>query len=145
MSGSQSTRPDAVLLTIRRQALNASIELRVSLETNAITLVPQRPHMSPNSATVLEAAAPDNHVLGDQEVSTPGSEGTTTSASSAKKAGGKCHAKDKAPRPKNAFIIYRKEYHPKVVANFPDLHNNDICKYLTPHPVGFGHSTLTMP
>lgn len=38
-------------------------------------------------------------------------------------------AKDKVPRPPNAFIIYRKEWHPIVVAQNPGLHNNAICKY----------------
>lgn len=36
--------------------------------------------------------------------------------------------KDKVKRPPNAFIIYRKELHPLVVAENPKLHNNDICK-----------------
>jgi hypothetical protein len=37
------------------------------------------------------------------------------------------NAGSKVPRPPNAFIIYRKEWHPKVVAQNPGLHNNDIC------------------
>ena len=36
----------------------------------------------------------------------------------------------KVPRPPNAFIIYRKEWHPTVVAQNPGLHNNAICMYL---------------
>lgn len=35
-------------------------------------------------------------------------------------------AKAKVPRPPNAFIIYRKEWHPKIVAKMPNLHNNQI-------------------
>ena len=40
-------------------------------------------------------------------------------------------AKKKVPRPPNAFIIYRKEWHPTVVAENPGLHNNAICMYFT--------------
>lgn len=40
-------------------------------------------------------------------------------------------AKKKVPRPPNAFIIYRKEWHPTVVAENPGLHNNAICMYYT--------------
>lgn len=36
-------------------------------------------------------------------------------------------ASKKVPRPPNAFIIYRKEWHPTIVAANPGLHNNDIC------------------
>nr|QEJ80709.1 putative MAT1-2-1 protein [Teratosphaeria gauchensis] len=36
------------------------------------------------------------------------------------------NAGSKVPRPPNAFIIYRKEWHPKVVAENPGLHNNAI-------------------
>lgn len=35
-------------------------------------------------------------------------------------------------RPMNMFVIYRKEWHPKVAAENPGLHNNKICKS-TPH------------
>ncbi|GAB7359580.1 hypothetical protein MBLNU230_g6766t2 [Neophaeotheca triangularis] len=35
-------------------------------------------------------------------------------------------AKAKVPRPPNAFIIYRKEWHPKILAQMPHLHNNQI-------------------
>jgi hypothetical protein len=37
-------------------------------------------------------------------------------------------ANKKVPRPPNAFIIYRKEWHSTVVAENPGLHNNAICK-----------------
>lgn len=36
--------------------------------------------------------------------------------------------KVKVPRPPNAFIIYRKEWHPIMVQQNPGLHNNAICK-----------------
>lgn len=39
--------------------------------------------------------------------------------------------KKKVPRPPNAFIIYRKEWHSTVVAENPGLHNNAICMYFT--------------
>ncbi|EMC98166.1 hypothetical protein BAUCODRAFT_67524, partial [Baudoinia panamericana UAMH 10762] len=35
-------------------------------------------------------------------------------------------AEKKVPRPLNHFIIYRKEWHPKIVAQNPGLHNNEI-------------------
>ena len=34
----------------------------------------------------------------------------------------------KIPRPPNAFILYRQQYHPLIKAENPDFHNNDICK-----------------
>lgn len=36
----------------------------------------------------------------------------------------------KIPRPPNPFILYRQHNHPKVKAEHPDYHNNDICEYL---------------
>lgn len=84
--------------------------------------------MSSHSATLPKPNTPDNAVSGSDEGGTPASEDTTTSASGAKQTGSKGRAKKKAPRPKNAFIIYRKEWHPIIVAQCPDLHNNDICK-----------------
>lgn len=36
--------------------------------------------------------------------------------------------KTKVPRPPNAFILYRQHHHPLVKAEFPDMHNNQICK-----------------
>ncbi|KAI9696324.1 MAG: hypothetical protein M1820_008166 [Bogoriella megaspora] len=33
-------------------------------------------------------------------------------------------------RPPNAFILYRQHYHPKVMAQCPDMHNNDISTLL---------------
>lgn len=41
-------------------------------------------------------------------------------------------AAPKVPRPPNAFIIYRKDWHSKVVAQNPGLHNNAICKSYAP-------------
>lgn len=41
-------------------------------------------------------------------------------------------AKNKVPRPPNAFILYRKDWHPIVVAQNPGLHNNAICKHSEP-------------
>jgi hypothetical protein len=38
--------------------------------------------------------------------------------------------KSKVARPPNAFILYRKHYHPSVKAENPDLHNNDISVML---------------
>lgn len=37
--------------------------------------------------------------------------------------------KDKPPRPPNAFILYRQRHHPLLRAKFPNLHNNQICKW----------------
>lgn len=36
--------------------------------------------------------------------------------------------KDKIARPPNAFILYRQHHHPLVKSQFPNLHNNQICK-----------------
>jgi hypothetical protein len=32
------------------------------------------------------------------------------------------------PRPMNAFLLYRQHHHPLIKAEYPDIHNNDICK-----------------
>ena len=37
-------------------------------------------------------------------------------------------ATSKVPRPPNAFIIYRKEWHSRIVKENPALHNNKICE-----------------
>lgn len=37
----------------------------------------------------------------------------------------------KIPRPPNAFILYRQHHHPKVKETYPDLSNNEICKFDT--------------
>ncbi|KAL8763871.1 MAG: hypothetical protein Q9184_000467 [Pyrenodesmia sp. 2 TL-2023] len=36
--------------------------------------------------------------------------------------------KDKIARPPNAFILYRQHHHANVVAQYPQLHNNQICE-----------------
>lgn len=38
----------------------------------------------------------------------------------------------KVPRPPNAFILYRQHHHPEIKAAYPDFHNNDICKFISP-------------
>jgi hypothetical protein len=35
----------------------------------------------------------------------------------------------KVPRPPNAFILYRQRHHPRVKETYPDLSNNEICKF----------------
>lgn len=35
----------------------------------------------------------------------------------------------KIPRPPNAFILYRQHHHPKVKGAYPELSNNEICKF----------------
>jgi hypothetical protein len=37
-------------------------------------------------------------------------------------------AKEKIPRPPNAFILYRKDHHERMVKKHPETHNNHICK-----------------
>lgn len=36
----------------------------------------------------------------------------------------------KVPRPPNAFILYRQHHHPLVKAQYPDMHNNQICEFI---------------
>ena len=62
-------------------------------------------------------------------VETPSTTGTLASPQTASAADHKEPSKDKVPRPPNAFIIYRQEWHPKVVKEHPDWRNNDICKF----------------
>ena len=38
--------------------------------------------------------------------------------------------KAKVARPPNAFILYRQHHHPLIKAKYPDIHNNQICRYL---------------
>ena len=60
---------------------------------------------------------------------------TTTTLASPQTAGAadcKDSTKDKVARPPNAFIIYRQDWHPKVAKEHPDMHNNNICPFLSP-------------
>lgn len=45
------------------------------------------------------------------------------------------------PRPPNCFILFRQHLHPLVVRDNPGVHNNEICKFLTPIP----HTVLLIP
>ena len=47
----------------------------------------------------------------------------------AQKAKPRTSNKAKIARPPNAFILYRQHHHPLVKAEYPDLHNNQICKF----------------
>lgn len=38
----------------------------------------------------------------------------------------------KIPRPPNAFICYRRHFHPMLKERYPDMHNNQICKCQLP-------------
>ena len=38
--------------------------------------------------------------------------------------------KAKVPRPPNAFILYRQHHHPLLKAQYPNMHNNQICKFI---------------
>ena len=40
----------------------------------------------------------------------------------------KAVAKEQVARPPNAFILYRQKHHPILKAEYPDLHNNQICE-----------------
>lgn len=42
---------------------------------------------------------------------------------------GKTTAAEKTPRPPNAFILYRKDMHGDIKKQYPDIHNNEICKF----------------
>ena len=46
----------------------------------------------------------------------------------AQKAKPRTSNKAKIARPPNAFILYRQHHHPLVKAEYPDLHNNQICE-----------------
>ncbi len=37
---------------------------------------------------------------------------------------------EKVPRPPNPFILYRQHHHPLLKEAHPEMHNNEICKYL---------------
>lgn len=89
------------------------VNLSVNLLANNLMATPVK-HDSPVSAT--DSATPSAEHDSEDEV--------MIDAAAAK-------AKKKVPRPPNAFIIYRKEWHPTVVAENPGLHNNAICMYFT--------------
>ena len=75
-----------------------------------------------NMATAVEYGSP---VLTEDSASPKvglDSENEATNSAAPKK------AKQKVPRPPNAFIIYRKDWHPIVVAAHRGVHNNAICK-----------------
>ena len=90
----------------------SQVNLSVNLLANNIMATPVK-HDSPVSVTDA-ATPPSEHDTEDELM---------LDAVSTK-------AKKKVPRPPNAFIIYRKEWHPTVVAENPGLHNNAICMYL---------------
>lgn len=46
----------------------------------------------------------------------------------AQKAKPRTSTKAKVARPPNAFILYRQHHHPLVRSEYPELHNNQICK-----------------
>jgi hypothetical protein len=73
-------------------------------------------------ATPVEDGSPGlTEDIASPEVGLDSENGATNSAAPEK-------AKQKVPRPPNAFIIYRGEWHSTVVAANPGSHNNDICK-----------------
>ena len=92
--------------------------------------------MPPKAVSIsITAAAADHAGSGNQSSAnlTAETPSNTTTLASPQTAGaadreGSPKDKEKVPRPPNAFIIYRQEWHPKVVEQHPDMHNNDICK-----------------
>ncbi|KAK3700397.1 hypothetical protein LTR37_016008 [Vermiconidia calcicola] len=104
-----------------QSATGAKLELTVNALANTVTVIP------------IEPMAANQVINASQSSAGPAAESpstTTTLASpqtaSADAADHKGSSKDKVPRPPNAFIIYRQEWHPKVVKEKPDLHNNSI-------------------
>ena len=85
-------------LTLHRLTFSADIQMDVNAIANTITAMPIGP-------------------LGSTE-----SKGKNCNRRSAK------NATSKVPRPPNAFIIYRKEWHSRIVEENPGLHNNQVCK-----------------
>ena len=136
-SVSSSSQTVVNQLTRDRGATKAKFELAVNVAANTITLVPVEP-MSPESVAAYAAAETAHEVIGASlapsslAAETPSTTTTIGSPQTSAAANSKDPAKDKVPRPPNAFIIYRQEWHPKVVEENPDLHNNDICKHLHP-------------
>lgn len=55
--------------------------------------------------------------------------------------------KEKIARPPNAFILYRQHHHAKVVAQYPQLHNNQICKsfqFINSPPIANGQTAIIL-
>ena len=120
-------------LTRNRACTGVKFQCTVNAAADTITLLPLEP-MSPRSVAASVAnGLTDQITNASQSVKSPAAEtpSTTTSLTSPPAAiavDDKSATKDKVPRPPNAFIIYRQEWHPKVVKENPNLHNNDICK-----------------
>ena len=120
-------------LTGNRTCTGVKFQCTVNAAADTATLIPLEP-MSPNGvATSVASGLADQITNASQSSASSAAEtpSTTTTLASPPAAGAadyKGSAKDKVPRPPNAFIIYRKEWHPKVVKENPNLHNNEICK-----------------
>ena len=41
----------------------------------------------------------------------------------------KARLENQPRRPPNAFILYRKDKHPELKKMYPEIHNNEICKF----------------
>lgn len=52
---------------------------------------------------------------------------------------GMSHALSKPPRPANAFILFRKNFHPVAKAENPGLKNVELCKFLPFHVSSSNH------
>ncbi|KAK4540632.1 hypothetical protein LTR36_009063 [Oleoguttula mirabilis] len=94
----------AILKKHLEDATNARFTFSVNASANSVTLIPTGP-MPPKPAVTAQTLA--------------------SPAGVASKASG-----SKVPRPPNAFIIYRKEWHSRTVAQNPGLHNNAISVIL---------------
>ncbi|KAK5114241.1 hypothetical protein LTR85_010306 [Meristemomyces frigidus] len=90
----------AILKKHLEDATNARFTFTVNASANSVTLMPTGPMPPKPSLTAQSLASP---------------------AGSASKTAG-----SKVPRPPNAFIIYRKDWHSRIVAQNPGLHNNAI-------------------
>ncbi|KAK5136179.1 hypothetical protein LTR08_004016 [Meristemomyces frigidus] len=90
----------AILKRHLENSTNARFAFSVNASANSVTLMPTG-HMPPKPAVT----ARDLTLPAEQAPKTAGS---------------------KVPRPPNAFIIYRKEWHPRVVKENPGVHNNSI-------------------
>lgn len=116
-----------------RACTGVKFQCAVNAAADAVTLYPLEP-MSPISVAASFGSELTDHITSSSHSSansaaqTPSTTTTVASPPATDAADHKASSKDKVPRPPNAFIIYRKEWHPKVVKENPNLHNNEICK-----------------
>lgn len=91
-----------------RSATGAKLQLTVNAVDNTVSIIPIGPMATTDNLPNHDGVefAEQTPAFTNEDIGTPSNVDSPKQSSS----------KDKVPRPPNAFIIYRREWHPKVVA-----------------------------